>query len=263
LISWANHPETVWSKNLSITSDFPHYLREAVEKGIYRNGEQITPGLGGTAVYVNGAIGGLMTTDDNFPVSDPFSGETFVEPSFEKARALGEQVALLVLNCLSNEDNMILETAQIQLRAQTTYLPLHNNLFKLALFLGVLDRGMSGWFEMKTEISAWTIGEVSFLSIPGEIYPEIVKGGIEAPEGQDYEVSPVEVPPLRELMPGSVKFVLGLANDEIGYIIPKSEWDESAPYLYGAEESPYGEINSLGPETGPILHQKVRQLLTF
>ena len=33
-------------------------------------------------------------------------------------------------------------------------------------------------------------------------------------------------------MKGEYKFVFGLANDEIGYIIPKSEWDEVPPYLY-------------------------------
>lgn len=41
----------------------------------------------------------------------------------------------------------------------------------------------------------------------------------------------------------------------IGYIIPKSEWDEEAPYIYGYLESPYGEIHSVGPETGPILYE--------
>jgi hypothetical protein len=66
---------------------------------------------------------------------------------------------------------------------------------------------------------------------------------------------------LRTLMPGRVKFVFGLANDEIGYIIPRSEWDEAPPYLYGASRAVYGEVNSLGPETAPRLHQALRQLI--
>jgi len=98
-----------------------------------------------------------------------------------------------------------------------------------------------------------------FLSIPGEIYPEIVNGGIEAPIGQDYEIDPIETPPLRELMQGKYRFVIGLSNDEIGYIIPKSEWDEDAPYLYGDEKSTYGEVNSVGPEMAPILHREFRK----
>ncbi len=68
------------------------------------------------------------------------------------------------------------------------------------------------------------------------------------------------MPPLRALMPGRVKFVFGLANDEIGYIIPKSEWDRKPPYLYGAKHGVYGEINSVGPETAPRLHGALREL---
>ena len=63
-------------------------------------------------------------------------------------------------------------------------------------------------------------------------------------------------------MPARFKFLAGLANDEIGYIIPKSEWDDAAPWLYGAAERHYGEINSLGPETAPVIHGALKDLWT-
>jgi hypothetical protein len=97
--------------------------------------------------------------------------------------------------------------------------------------------------------------------VPGELYPEIANGGVVHPPGADFNIEPIERPPLRELMPGRVKFLFGLANDEVGYIIPKSEWDDRAPWLYGAPARLYGEINSLGPETGPAIHQAFRDLL--
>ncbi|MFM9032616.1 MAG: hypothetical protein ACKOTF_18455 [Opitutaceae bacterium] len=53
---------------------------------------------------------------------------------------------------------------------------------------------------------------------------------------------------------------LGLANDEVGYIIPRSEWDRMPPYLYDSAKSVYGEVNSLGPETAPRLHAAWRDL---
>ena len=71
----------------------------------------------------------------------------------------------------------------------------------------------------------------------------------------------MEVPPVRDMMPGKYKFVIGLANDEIGYIIPKSQWDTKSPFTYGSKKSPYGEENSLGPETGPILHRNLLEML--
>ena len=71
----------------------------------------------------------------------------------------------------------------------------------------------------------------------------------------------MEIPPLRELIPAQQSFVVGLSNDMIGYIIPKSEWDTKKPYLYHQHDSPYGEVNSLGPETAPILHAEIAEML--
>ena len=93
----------------------------------------------------------------------------------------------------------------------------------------------------------------------GEIYPEIINGGIERASGGDFDIEPVEVPSLRELMPGRLKFVFGLANDELGYIIPKSEWEEKPPYLYGSK-GVYGEVNSCGPDTGRLVHAALAEL---
>ncbi len=72
-----------------------------------------------------------------------------------------------------------------------------------------------------------TSGRRTSKRVTSEIYPEIVNGGIESAPSGDFPVESVEVPPLRELMPGRIKFIFGLANDEIGYLIPKSEWDPS------------------------------------
>jgi hypothetical protein len=43
-------------------------------------------------------------------------------------------------------------------------------------------------------------------------------------------------------------------------VIPKSEWDRKPPWLYGAKHSPYGEVNSVGPEAGPAIHGALRAL---
>ena len=54
--------------------------------------------------------------------------------------------------------------------------------------------------------------------------------------------------------------MVNLANDAIGYIIPKSEWDEKAPWIFGENEETYGEVVSLGPNTAPIIHQNIIKL---
>jgi hypothetical protein len=54
---------------------------------------------------------------------------------------------------------------------------------------------------------------------------------------------------------------MGLSNDMIGYLVPKSQWDEKPPFTFTFKDAPYGEINSLGPETAPILYKAMKELL--
>jgi hypothetical protein len=50
-----------------------------------------------------------------------------------------------------------------------------------------------------------------------------------------------------------------LGNDELGYLIPKAEWDDQPPWLQNRPERWYGEINSAGPEVaGVVLRGLVR-----
>lgn len=260
LINWGDHPETLWSDNLLLTSDFPHFVREGIEKGVFNKDSLMKPGVGGVAVYASGAVGGLMTTHPRLAVKDPFSGEEFRAPTFEKAAAQGKQLANLALSAMSKPEEVI-DSASISIIAKTLPIPLENTMFKLAAMLGIMKRGTTGWMKMKSELSVVKIGPISIVTIPGELYPEILNGGVEAPAGQDYAIAPVEVPAIRDMMPGKYKFMFGLANDEIGYIIPKSQWDEKAPYTYGKDGHPYGEVNSLGPETAPIIHKNIKSML--
>ena len=261
LVSWSNHPETLWSKNLLISSDFPHYFRESVENGVHKGERLLAQGLGGITVFVNGAVGGLMTTNPSHPIPDPFDGQMHKGATFEKAQAQGQQLGLLALKAIRSADVLEIERAAITIRAKTISIPLDNRNFLLGFLLGVIDHGTTGWLNVKTEVAALRIGPISIITIPGEIYPEIINGGVVSPPGQDYNLDPVEIPPLRSMMSGKFKFVFGLANDEIGYIIPKSEWDEIPPYLYNHHQSPYGEVNSIGPEAGPIVHESLSEIL--
>lgn len=260
LVNWANHPETLWSKNLLISSDFPHYIRESMEAGIQDQDTLIQQGLGGISIFFNGAVGGLMTPHPSLPFNDPIRDTVYQEPSYEKTRTLGEQIALLAFTALDEADTLS-QVAPIQLEAKTIILPLANKIYRLASAIGLIKRGTPQLFTSRTEVAAFNIGPASFISIPGEIYPEILYGGIESPPGQDFVMDPLEIPPLQEKMKGPYRFFLGLSNDEIGYIIPKSEWDAVEPWLYLDKNDTYGEENSLGPETSPLLYEAFSEIL--
>jgi len=260
LLNWGNHPETLWAGNTLISSDFPHYWREYVEKGIYHADTLVHEGLGGVAIFMNGALGGLMTTRPNIPIIHPYSGEFFDTPNDEKINAQGMALAKITFETMRQG---MLETreAGINLRAKTIELAMNNNLFRLAAWIGIFDRGFTRWGHIRSEVAAWTLGPASFVHVPGELYPEILNGGVQSPDGGDFGIEPIEVPSIRSQMPGRIRFFSGMSNDMIGYIIPKSQWDEKPPYTYGKESAPYGEVNSLGPETAPTIHRSVMELL--
>ena len=261
IINWSNHPETLWSQNLLISSDFPHYVREAIEKGVYNGTEKMVEGLGGVAIYFSGVIGGLMAPHPSISIQDPFTGESYAAPTYEKTKALGDNIALLSLEALRQHGDT-LPMSNISLRAKTILAPLENTSFKIASGIGLIKMGMPEYFKTRTEVGAIRIGPAMFVSIPGEIYPEIVFGGIEAPEGREFDIQPMEIPPIQEFITDKYKFYLGLSNDEIGYIIPKSEWDTEKPYLYNDEGDTYGEENSLGPQTGPLIYKSLIEVIT-
>lgn len=117
-------------------------------------------------------------------------------------------------------------------------------------------------YAVKTEVGYLKLGELEVACIPGEIYPELVLGKVPdpAPRGADFPDAPVE-PAVYKQLKGKHRMLIGLANDEIGYILPKRQWDEKSPFTYGLKSRPYGEVNSLGPETAPLLCEAFKRLV--
>jgi len=257
-LNWGNHPEALGGRNPYITADFCGYWRDGVEKGVSEpNG---APGLGGTCVYFQGAVGGLMTQlEMEVPHRDGV--RKFKEDSFEKAEALGQNLAIKTVNALRGPDVWKNENPRLAVGAKTIYGPLRG-VFRVAIVLGLIHPGIFWPCNARSEVDVVRIGEIEILTIPGELYPEIMDGGIESPKGADfYPLKPVEVPPLRkDLMQGKMRMLFGLANDEIGYIIPKSQWDSEPPHAY-EPNGQYGEENSCGPEIAGIIHRESRGLL--
>jgi hypothetical protein len=56
--------------------------------------------------------------------------------------------------------------------------------------------------------------------------------------------------------------LIGLGNDELGYFVPKRQWDEKPPFSYGLKKSQYGEQNSVGPDAAPIICSLFKSLAT-
>src|SRR5262249_34324433 len=121
------------------------------------------------------------------------------------------------------------------------------------------DRQADGDLAIVSEVAYLRLGDLHLAAIPGELYPELVYGHYQEPVEPNVDMpdAPLE-PPVMKSLPGPKTMLFGLANDEVGYIIPKRQWDEVAPFAYGRTSKQYGEVNSVGPEVAPILMHALR-----
>ncbi|HXY42154.1 MAG TPA: hypothetical protein VEQ10_20935 [Vicinamibacteria bacterium] len=257
VVDWSSHPEALGGDNTRVSSDYPSYLRARMERE-----------LGGTCVFLVGAVGGLMTPL-GVKLSDE-AGQEIPADSFAFAQAIGQRAAGAALAALRQGARPSASSA-LEYRRATVYLPLQNRLFRLGMFLGVIDRRLyshgqpaTSLFgdDLETEIGLLRLGDAEALLVPGEIYPELVLGGIQSPQdpAADFPGAPPE-PPLGEMLKTDFKIVVGLANDEVGYLIPRSQWDAEKPFAYGRSEAQYGEVNSVGPAAAPRLAEAFARLL--
>jgi hypothetical protein len=267
LVNYGMHVELAWDKNLSFTADLAGYLRRGLSTGLDYDGEIVRPGIGGTTMWLTGNVGGLMTVLPGEAVVDPWTQEEVTASGHAKARAFGYEVASAVLDTVLKPAGFYEDPAPtLQAITRSFEVPTSNYPLAVASLIGLLDRDFDlGIFPPRlttqSEVALLKIGEARIATIPGELYPEIAVGGIENPDGADHEMAPLEVPPLRPAMRGRVNLMVNLANDAIGYIIPKSEWDNEAPWIYDYEEETYGEIVSVGPDGAAAVHGALLPLL--
>jgi len=275
LVNWSDHPETMGGRNTQVTADYPHWLCQYIEDR-----------QGGMAIFFQGSIGGLLSTlGDQVALLNPETGKVARDETWKKAELVGSTLGELAMRAAALGQDTPVDS--IVVRHALIYSPLANDGFRVAGPLGVyqgrkplytdgrldpavVEREVPGSGTMKYATGHDLQTEVDYIqlrgggrlqaeiaTVPGEIYPELVNGGIARYPGADYPDAPFE-PALRDHMPTRYPFVLGLANDEIGYIIPKAEWDLKPPWLQNRQQRWYGEVNSSGPEAaGRVTHALV------
>jgi hypothetical protein len=265
VVQWNCHPETLGSKNTRLSTDFVGPTVKALRD------KHHCP-----VVYLTGTVGGLMTSL-GVEIKDA-EGKVLAGDTFEKTQRYGELLAQTAERALKTAKPVNL--TPLRVRSRALYLPLDNKLFLLARQLGVLKRDAYLWTGdpykaepaqnvkegkplcTRTEIAWLRLGDLDVAAIPGEIYPELVLDQVQDPvdPGADFPDAPIELAIYKQLR-GPHRMIVGLAGDEIGYIIPKRQWDVKPPFCYGRKKDQYGEENSLGPNTAPLLCQAFKDLV--
>jgi hypothetical protein len=266
VVQWNCHPETLESNNKQISADFVGYTVNALKER-----------LACPVVYLTGTVGGLMTTM-HLDIKDD-KGQVLQHGTYEKTERYGHLLADAATKALTK--GKPIQLTPIQVHQRDLFLPVDNKLYQLARQLGIFNREVYLWTNnpdkaelavkpepgqalcVRTEVGWIRLGDdLDIAAIPGEIYPELVLDKVTDPAEKeaDFPDAPIE-PAIYKHLRGPHRMLIGLANDEIGYNIPKRQWDEKPPYCYGQKKAPYGEINSLGPNTAPLLCKAFQALL--
>jgi len=286
-IHWVNHPESVWTRSNYASADFPHFIRKFMETGLPARGAlPAEEGYGGIGIYMQGAVGGMMST----PGRSTFRDGTVVEQrGREMAEVMGEKVALKAREALANPTRLG-GFDGIRFVPKVHYLKLDNSQFRYAFTIlkvlptrqvyngeGVPYKNnllkLSDEAYIRTEQAIVRIGsQLTFYTYPNEVFPEFLIGGYDGSRlcgragdtGCGYEFieaaragdNPPDVskapagPYTEELVPGKYRIALGLAFDELGYMVPMYDFklNEDSPYFDEAPGSHYEETNSIGPQ---------------
>ncbi|MBO5274693.1 MAG: hypothetical protein J6I45_08780 [Clostridia bacterium] len=233
VISYAAHAESLRGDNLLLSRDFPGVMSDLIAE------------VGEEMLFLPGAIGGLIMTPELF------EGDAVVNRDLT-----GEQL----VNCyIYTADERPIDQSIKTVRVEFE-LPMENTLFIYYKFLGILQndvkRGLFGGYSIRSELTLIQLGDLTLALLPCEIFPELVFG-----TGNDTDPAPLEE--IAEAYGIENLVIVGLANDELGYVIPPSDFvlDENLPYIAEAEGDHYEETNSTSPRAAEAIAEAFERAL--
>jgi hypothetical protein len=179
-------------------------------------------------LFCAGALGGMMTPD--------VATHTF--PAAEKMGIILGQNALSILEAAG-----VTQEASLSFIHHEYRLPLTNPLFQSALSIGLISDILDEQREVLTETNLLKIGPAWLISVPGELLPSLG----------------LKIKAWLRQAGGEVCAIIGLANDELGYILPDEEFIYPDDPLNPGDH--YEETMSIGGMTGTRLLAAVCELL--
>jgi hypothetical protein len=253
LVNFASHPESLGSSNPNLTSDFPHFMREALEAR-----------FGGVAIYQSADLGVLQGPLD-VDLADPANpGQNVQRRTFAFAQVMGEILADRAGDALDGVTQWIAAPELAVAQSGPVLVDVPNPYFRFAGLASVFGRRpiLTGQptpsgFAALTEVMALRIGPAQFAVTPNELDPQI---------GALYRA---------QMGSASHRFVVGLGNDEIGYQLEAPKFDPTCFLCFNQEV--FGDptgcptpsdtrcetyfVNNIGPGADPQLQAIMQGLL--
>ena len=237
LLFYGAHAESLRGANTRLSRDYPGGLCDRVQAA-----------TGDDAMFFPGAIGGLIMTKE-FVANMP-------EGAVENLNVTADRLAEYALAIRPADERLL--APRLCLSRQSFVVPLDNTVFLLYRTLGILNHRAvpaesATGLGVETELGVLLLDDLALALIPGEIFPELVSGAAYGDANPQAENPPA----LRDIARNfgvEQMLIVGLANDELGYIIPPSDFllNRTQPYLTrtmdARGEDHYEETNSVGPD---------------
>lgn len=236
LISFGAHAEALRGENTLVSRDYPGVVCDIVSA---QTGEDV--------LFLPGAIGGLILTPE------------MTTGSFDAVKNLQLTGQAIADRTLQTRNWKTLEPG-VSLSRVVYETPLENTLFLYYKFLGILQndvrQSLFGTYYLETELNVVCLDGLAMVLVPGELFPELVTG-----TGNDLDPTPLSA--IAEGYGLKNCMIVGLANDEIGYIVAPSDFvlDEQLPFFQEAEGDHYEETNSVGVASGEDLAKAFQKAL--
>ncbi len=215
LVNYAIHPEVLGAHAGTLSPDLVGPLYDRIqEKG------------GGTAIFMNGAQGGMITADNRSPGGK--DTRTW-EECLRIGHLLGDEAMRIISTAVEQKNPALFCTSQ-----KLTF-PVDSPLLRAIMAASPLRLGGNDNTQVTTQLNLINLGNAQILTIPGEALPNI-----------GYY--------LKRKMHGENNLLFGLTNDAFGYILTKVDWSSFERYNYVSR-------TCLGEMTGEIFIEESVKLV--
>jgi hypothetical protein len=219
LVNYAIHPEVLGNEVGILSPDCIGPMYDRIEKE-----------TGGTAIFMNGAQGGMITADnrDLAAIKDAQKGYWDDHRRWEECERIGNLMATEALRLVSEVP--VQKDPTLFCDAIDVKFPVESDVMWAVITMSPLKYPHNSDRTIDARVNLVNLGDAQILTIPGEALPNI---GFY----------------LKRKMKGTNNMLFGLTNEAFGYILTKVDFKSFPRYDYVSR-------TSLGEMTGEILIEK-------
>lgn len=221
LVNYAVHPEVLGNKQGILSPDLCGPLYSKIEKE-----------TGGMALFMNGAIGGMVTADTRLEYGKEGQGQK-EDNSWEECIRIGELLASESLRIIQKAP--VLDNPAVFIASRPLTFPVESDIMRFIIQKSSMKYESFADNKVTTQLNLINIGPAQILTVPGEAMPNV-----------GYYV--------KRNMNTTMPFLFGLTNDAFGYMLAKVDYQSFKRYEYVTR-------TSLGEMTAEIYMEQALKLV--